>query len=85
MGLTTRQLQQPHYYEVLNEWGRRVRTTGKERDAQRICEIHPTWKYKIVFPPQPLTIDVPYVRVAPDLELPAQQILPQSNLEPLDL
>jgi hypothetical protein len=29
----------------------------------------------------PQVVDVPYVKVAPDLELPMQQILPKSNLQ----
>tara|TARA_A100001234_G_C12474108_1_gene320603 strand:- start:278 stop:430 length:153 start_codon:yes stop_codon:yes gene_type:complete len=40
---------------------------------------------KILLPHPPQTVDVPHVRVAPDLELPMQQILPESQLEPLEL
>ena len=37
---------------------------------------------KILLPHPPQTVDVPYVRVAPDFELPMQQNLPESQLEP---
>ena len=40
---------------------------------------------KTDLPHPPQTVDVPYVQVAPDLELPMQQILPESELEPIDL
>ena len=84
MGLTNRKLQNPHYFEVINEFGVRVRTTGKETDAIRVCEIHPTWSYRIVFPPIPLTVDVPSVTIK-ECELPEQKILPESNAQKLDL
>jgi hypothetical protein len=37
---------------------------------------------KILLPHPPKTVDVPYVTVAPDFELPAQQILPDRQQEP---
>ena len=45
--------------------------------------MHPGFTYvTVLLPPTPKTVDVPYVRVSPDLELPMQQVLPQSELEP---
>ena len=56
------------------------------KDVERMLEIHPDAIYsKILLPHPPETVDVPYVKVAPDLELPMQQILPESELEPIDL
>ena len=40
---------------------------------------------RVYLPEPPKTVDVPYIRVAPDLELPMQQILPESQQEPLNL
>ena len=55
------------------------------KDANDL-EIYPDAIYsKILLPHPPETVDVPYVKVAPDLELPMQQILPESELEPIDL
>ena len=82
--LTIRGLLCPHYFEVQNEWGRRVRTTGTEEDAISVCEIHPTWKYKIIFPKPPLTVDVESVRIK-ERELPQQKILPESQSIELNL
>ena len=94
MGLTTRQLQSkpvrnepPHYFEVRDTQGKRYCHCGSEKDAKTICEMNWAYDYtyvKIYFPSQ-TTIDVPYVKVAPDFELPAQQILPERQQEPLEL
>lgn len=89
MGLTTRALQTPHYYEVKLKGhpnGIPQLHCGQEKDAIAICERYPGSTYdRIYLPHPPETVDVPYVRVAPDLELPMQQILPESDLQPLDL
>tara|TARA_R100000030_G_scaffold83102_2_gene66032 strand:+ start:259 stop:471 length:213 start_codon:yes stop_codon:yes gene_type:complete len=62
------------------------RHCGTLRDVECILSMYPDAVYaKILLPHPPQTVDVPYVRVAPDLELPMQQILPQSDLEPLEL
>ena len=96
MGLTTRNLQSsivvgetPYYYEVkLNNHpnGLTQLHCGSKIDRDRIIEMYPdsTWQ-KIYLPHPPQTIDVPHVVVAPDLELPMQQILPESDLQPLEL
>ena len=45
--------------------------------------MHPTFTYeKVYLPHPPKTVDVPHISVAPDWELPMQQILPESELEP---
>jgi hypothetical protein len=96
MGLTTREMQSqlvakdaPHYYEVKIEGhpnGVPQMHCGQERDAIDMCERYPGSEYmKIYLPHPPQTVDVPYIRVAPDLELPMQQILPESQQEPLNL
>ena len=59
---------------------------GNIKAAERLLEIYPDGTMnKIYLPHPPQTVDVPYVRVAPDLELPMQQILPESELQPIDL
>ena len=94
MGLTTREIQEsallarepPHYYEVRDEWGARYVHCGAERDAITICDRNDGYSYeKIYLPHTPQTVDVPHVTVAPDLELPMQQILPEGQQEPLNL
>ena len=59
---------------------------GLKKDADRLLELYPdATMTKIYLPGPPQTVDVPYISVAPDLELPMQQILPESELQPLDL
>ena len=77
----------PHYFEVRDTQGKRYCHCGSEKDAKNICEMNWAYDYtyvKIYFPSQ-TTVDVPYVKVTPDFELPAQQILPERQQEPLDL
>ena len=97
MGLTTKDLQEkrlavkecPHYYELKfkdHPNGLEKVHCGTIKDVERLLEMHPDAVYsKILLPEPPETVDVPYIRVAPDLELPMQQILPESELQPLDL
>ena len=75
----------PHYFEMTLPNGSK-RHCGTIRDVECILSIYPDAVYsKILLPPTPDTVDVPYVRVAPDLELPMQQSLPESKLEELKL
>jgi len=93
MGLTTRELQSqltqgwtPRYFEVLDIEGNRYCQCGSEDDAQMLCELNPGFTFSVHFlPPTPKTVNVPHVRLDDDLQLPAQQILPQSDLQPLNL
>ena len=79
----------PHYYEVKipnHPNGVPQMHCGKLKDAERILEMYPDATIeKIYLPHPPQTVDVPHISVAPDLELPMQQILPESELQPLDL
>ena len=79
--LTSTSKQVIAYYEVRDENGDRYCHCGAERDAINLCEMHPGYTYAIMYLRVPQVVDVPYVRVAPDLELPMQQILPESKLE----
>ena len=93
VGLTTRKFQSqivakdlPHYYEIRNEDGERYCHCGSMKDVENLIGMHPTFTYeKIYLPSPPKTVDVPHVAVAPDLELPMQQSLPQSELQPIEL
>ena len=90
MGLTTKKLQTelaksnlPHYYEVRTEDGERYCHCGSMTDVNNLLAANPTFTYeKFYLPETPKTVDVPHFTVAPDLELPAQQILPESELQP---
>ena len=79
----------PDYYEVKipnHPNGVPQMHVGNIKDAERILEMYPdATMTKIYLPHPPQTVDVPYISVAPDLELPMQQILPESQAEPLDL
>ena len=79
----------PHYYEVVipnHPNGVPKMHCGMKKDADRLLELYPDATVeKIYLPHPPQTVDVPYVRVAPDLELPMQQVLPESELQPIDL
>ena len=79
----------PHYYEVKipnHPNGVPQMHCGNVKDAERLLEIYPdATMTKIYLPHPPQTVDVPYISVAPDLELPMRQILPESQAEPLDL
>ena len=79
----------PHLWEVKipnHPNGVKQMHCGNRKDAERLLEIYPDATIeKRYFPGPPQTVDVPYVRVAPDQELPMQQILPESDLEPIDL
>ena len=94
MGLTTRKLQEstelllqdtsiPHYYVVKRgpNWQRHC---GTMKDVECLLIIYPDATVTQVFPPQPTTVDVPYVTIK-DQELPMQQVLPESNLEEINL
>ena len=80
---------QPHYYEVKipnHPNGIPKMHCGNIKDAESLLEKYPdATMTKIYLPHPPQTVDVPYISVAPDLELPMQQILPESQAEPLDL
>ena len=76
----------PYYYEVRNEDGERYCHCGDISDVYRLLEANPHFTYeKIYLPHPPKTVDVPHFTVAPDLELPAQQILPESELQPFEV
>ena len=79
----------PHYYEIKfvnHPNGLEKVHCGTMKDVERMLEMYPDAIYsKILLPHPPETVDVPYVKVAPDLELPMQQILPESQQEPLNL
>ena len=79
----------PHYYEIKfvnHPNGLEKVYCGTIKDVERMLEMYPdAINSKILLPHPPETVDVPYVKVAPDLELPMQQILPESQQEPLNL
>lgn len=90
MGLTTRELQNllvvqtSHYYDVKLPNGQQ-RHCGTMRDVECVLGMYPDATYNKVFLPLiPDAIDVPHITIK-DQELPMQQILPQSDQEPLNL
>ena len=71
-----------NYYSVFDKNGRKIADCGNIRDAISLVEMDPTRTYRQVKYVNPQTVNVPHVRLDDDLQLPAQQILPQSELEP---
>ena len=95
MGLTTRKHQEqlvpresPHYYEVKipnHPNGVKQMHCGNRKDAESILNRYPDATMTKIYPPgAPDTVDVPYITIE-DQRLPMQQILPESQAEPLDL
>ena len=93
MGLTTKQLQselvakdQPHYFEIRDLNGDRYCHCGSIKDVENMLSLHPGFTYeKIYLPHPPRTINVTHTSVSPDSELPEQKILPESELQPIEL
>jgi hypothetical protein len=69
-------------YSVFDRYGKKIADCGWERDAILLVEMDPTRTYRQVKYVNPQTVDVPHVRMTDDFQLRAQQILPQSELEP---
>jgi len=84
MGLTTRHLQMPHYYEVVDEDGKRYCHCGSMKSVNRILESHPRFNYHLCFFAIPQTVNVSHTSVQ-DKELNPQKILPENQQQPLDL
>ena len=78
----------PHYYEVKIKGhpnGVEQMHIGQWRDVETVLERYPDSSVtKIFLPKSPETVDVPHITVK-DQELPMQQILPESQLEELNL
>ena len=77
----------PHYFEVRfknHPNGLEKVHCGTLKDVERCLEINPDATVTQIFPPIPETVDVPHISVK-DQELPMQQILPESQLEPINL
>ena len=94
MGLILRDVKQqmvslsntPHLYQVKNLDGKNYCQCGNMTDVETVLCINPGFTYEVVFlPPTPQTVNVPSTTLDPDLELPEQKILPQSDLQPVEL
>ena len=79
----------PHIWEVKipnHPNGVKQMHCGNRKDADRLLEIYPDATIsKVYLPPTPDTVDVPHFKVGEEQVLPMQQILPQSELQELDL
>ena len=71
-----------NYYSVFDKFGKKIADCGNIRDAIMLVEFDSTRSYRQVKYVNPQTVDVPHIRLDDDFQLPAQQILPQSELEP---
>lgn len=71
-----------NYYSVFNKNGNKIADCASVRDAIMLVEFDSTRTYRQIKHINPETVNVPHIRLADDLQLSAQQILPQSELEP---
>ena len=71
-----------NYYSVFDKNGKKIADCASIRDAIMLVEFDSTRTYRQVKYLNPETVNVPHVRLDDDFQLPAQQILPQSELEP---
>ena len=71
-----------NYYSVFDKNGKKIADCANIRDAIMMVEFDSTRTYSQVKHLNPETVNVPHVRLDDDFQLPAQQILPQSELEP---
>ena len=71
-----------NYYSVFDRDGKKVADCGNIRDAISLVEMDSTRSYRQVKYVNPQTVDVPHIRLDDDFQLPAQQILPPTELEP---
>ncbi len=71
-----------NYYSVFNKHGRKIADCSSIQDAIMLVQFDTTRTYRQVKYINPETVNVPHVRLADDLQLAAQKILPQSELEP---
>ena len=78
----------PHYYELRfknHPNGLEKVHCGTMKDVERVLAINPDAEYsKILLPPVPGTVDVMYVVAGEERVLQAQQILPESQAQPLN-
>jgi hypothetical protein len=71
-----------NYYSVFDKNGKKIADCANIRDAIMLVEMDSTRTYRQVKHLNPETVNVPHVRLEDDFQLPAQQILTQSELEP---
>ena len=70
------------YYSVFDKNGKKIADCASIQDAIMLVEMDSTRTYRQAKHLNPETVNVPHVRLDDDFQLPAQQILPQSELEP---
>ena len=62
--------------------GKKIADCASVQDAIMLVEFDSTRTYRQIKHINPETVNVPHIRLADDFQLAAQQILPQSELEP---
>lgn len=73
------------YYSVYNRDGKKIADCGWESDAINLVKMDQTRTYRKVRCLNPETINIPHEILEDDKQLPEQKILPESQLEPLNL
>ena len=71
-----------NYYSVFDKEGKKIADCGSKEDAKMLADMVSGRTYRQIKFINPQTVSVAYIRLEDDKQLPAQQILPQSELEP---
>jgi len=71
-----------NYYSVFDKNGKKIADCASIQDAIMLVEFDSIRTYRQVKHLNPETVNVPHVRLEDDFQLPAQQILPPTELEP---
>ncbi len=71
-----------NYYSVFDKNGKKIADCSSIRDAIMLVEFDSERTYRQVRHINPETVNVSHIRLDDDFQLSAQQILPQSELEP---
>jgi hypothetical protein len=71
-----------NYYSVFDGDGKKIADCGSKEDAKMLADMVSGRTYRQIKFINPQTVSVAHIRLEDDNQLPAQQILPQSELEP---
>jgi hypothetical protein len=71
-----------NYYSVFDSEGKKIADCSSKEDAKMLVDMVSGRTYRQIKYINPQTVSVAYTRLEDDKQLPSQQILPQSELEP---
>ena len=71
-----------NYYSVFDKNGKKISDCASIKDAIMLVELGENRTYRQIININPETVNVSCIKLADDLQLSEQKILPQSELEP---